>query len=150
MRRLYRIVHNHKTLYWYFLKTIYSFLRNNFIILVFLKSHKYCLPTSRRCSIVLVYSTPCRSSASYTYTYDAIAWYKIEKIYDPSTEVQQDYLLAYNNPMLFVFNIHHNQYLICMALDIVNKMHKNYFKILKKAITYFYKLRYFFEKRIFS
>ncbi len=52
--------------------------------------------------------------------------------------------------MLFVFNIHHNQYLICMALDIVNKMHKNYFKILKKAITYFYKLRYFFEKRIFS
>jgi len=71
-------------------------------------------------------------------------------IYDPSTEVQQDYLLAYNNPMLFVFNIHHNQYLICMALDIVNKMHKNYFKILKKAITYFYKLRYFFEKRIFS
>jgi hypothetical protein len=34
-----------------------------------------------------------------------------------------------------------------MALDIANKMHKNYFKILKKAITYFYKLRHFFEKK---
>jgi hypothetical protein len=81
----------------------------------------------------LVYSTPWRGSALCTYTYDSIASYKIEKIDDPSAELQQDYFLAYNNPMLFVFNIHHNQYLICMALDIVNKMHKNYFKILKKA-----------------
>jgi hypothetical protein len=122
------LVSSHKQLYFERHGGVIGPIWRSYIFVLYTKKY-HDLPSQNRLLTIFVHEDHLRSQFYFIFlcirSYWSVYGHEDIRLY----MTQQGCLLEHIDLVLFVLEIHHNHYFICMTSNIVNKMHIDYFKI---------------------